>query len=80
MTARERSLLVWNGRVARVKARARSLESPGRRQRAQPPEHDENASDELARLGAPDVSSRTAASGFRMSMSSSDAARGQNRP
>ena len=64
MTARERSLLVWNGRVARVKARDRSLESPGRRERTQAPEHDENASDELARRSsdAPDVSSRTAAS------------------
>lgn len=62
MTGRERSLLVWNGRVARVKALAKSPESPARRQRTQPPEHAENASDELARLGAPDVSSRTAAS------------------
>jgi hypothetical protein len=49
MKACERGLLVWNGRVARVEARDRIPGSPGRRERAETPEHDVLAEDERGR-------------------------------
>lgn len=46
MTAGRRSVLVWNGRVARVTVGERSLESPGGRECPQAPEHAVLADDE----------------------------------
>ena len=44
------SVLVWNGRVARVTTRERKPDSPGRRECAQAPQHDVLSEDERRRL------------------------------
>jgi hypothetical protein len=50
MRALERRLLVWNGRLVRLRARDDSVEPSGSRRRVRAPEHDPLSKDEQRRL------------------------------